>query len=281
MKILSTLILSLVLGIAGAVVHAGEKQIDIRLAGKDFSEDMAELNEDLSEMGLEIEQLVKSLRMLGDKQSANRAFIGILLEEDGEDEAGVHVIGVTPEGPAQQAGIKTGDVIISINGESLARDADHRPASKLHHSLKAVQPGDTLTIGLERDGESRVIELVAAKRADHLQFGINIIADDIEKRVRDKLHRFDRGPLSGIELYSLNKGLGSYFNTESGMLVLHVPGEDAVVLKSGDVILEIGGRAPKSPSQAWRIINSYDSGDSIPLRIMRNREPMDLTLVLP
>jgi len=47
------------------------------------------------------------------------------------------------------------------------------------------------------------------------------------------------------------------------------------------VILSIDGRKPTSGSHATRILRSYQPGEKIALRVMRQKKPLDLNVTLP
>src|SRR5690606_5283348 len=87
--------------------------------------------------------------------------------------------------------------------------------------------------------------------------------------------------LADMELATLSPELGKDFGTGKGVLIVRAPRSDALQLKDGDVILSIDGREPTSSSHATRILRSYQAGEKINLRIMRERKPMNLELNLP
>ena len=90
-----------------------------------------------------------------------------------------------------------------------------------------------------------------------------------------------RGPIGTMELARLTPTLGRYFGTDRGVLVVRAPAHGVLSLEDGDVILSIGGRTPRSSSQAARILTSYDPGQEIPLVIMRDHRRMNITTVMP
>jgi multidrug efflux pump subunit AcrA (membrane-fusion protein) len=88
-------------------------------------------------------------------------------------------------------------------------------------------------------------------------------------------------PPGTMELTTLTPGLGHYFGTDHGVLVVRAPTRGVLKLQDGDVILSIGGRVPADSSQAMRILTSYDPGDKIRLVILREHRRMDITAIMP
>lgn len=70
------------------------------------------------------------------------------------------VTGVDRDGPAQTAGIRIGDIIVSINTEPLI---DGR---QVLQSISNTRPGETLTLGIHRDGRTLDMRIRAAVRPD-------------------------------------------------------------------------------------------------------------------
>ncbi|MCA5892379.1 trypsin-like peptidase domain-containing protein [Isoptericola sp. NEAU-Y5] len=61
---------------------------------------------------------------------------------------------VTPEGPADLAGIRAGDVILAIDGRPVAR------SDELIVAIRARQPGDAVTLRVRTDGDERDVRVV-------------------------------------------------------------------------------------------------------------------------
>lgn len=68
-------------------------------------------------------------------------------------EAGVIVIEVVPDSPAEDAGIRAGDVITGIDGEQVDEPGD------LLAELRANDPGDRVELRLLRNGEEETVEV--------------------------------------------------------------------------------------------------------------------------
>jgi len=88
-------------------------------------------------------------------------------------------------------------------------------------------------------------------------------------------------PLMDMELVTLTPRLGSYFGSDKGVLVVRAPADGALKLEDGDVILAIGGRQPTSGSHATRILASYQPGEKVTLRILRQHKTLDVEATLP
>ena len=86
-----------------------------------------------------------------------------------------------------------------------------------------------------------------------------------------------------MELVELTPALSPYFDTEQGILVVRAPRNDTLELIDGDVILEINGRVPTSTEHAMRIFGSFNTGENLALRIMRNsrQETLEIEFQAP
>lgn len=67
--------------------------------------------------------------------------------------------GVVPGSPAERAGLRTGDAIVAIDGDSV-------PARRLPLLSARLAPGDAVRLVIERDGSTRTVTAVADRRPD-------------------------------------------------------------------------------------------------------------------
>jgi hypothetical protein len=89
-----------------------------------------------------------------------------------------------------------------------------------------------------------------------------------------------RKPALGLELATLSPRLGSYFGAKSGVLVVHTDNA-SLKIEDGDIITAIDGRQPTTAEQARRILGSYAGGEKIGLKLVRDRKPLSVDVVMP
>ncbi len=88
-------------------------------------------------------------------EGANKAFLGIRMEEDGN---GVRILHVLPGGAAHRNGMKRGDVIMSLNG----RAVDH--PTTLAAAIGVFKPGDKIAVRFMRDDKIRTIDIMLTSK---------------------------------------------------------------------------------------------------------------------
>lgn len=76
-----------------------------------------------------------------------------------EDSSGAEIVEVAEDGAAEHAGFEEGDVITEIDGEEIS-DPD-----KLIATVRSYQPGDTITVGYERDGSTDEVDVTLSAQS--------------------------------------------------------------------------------------------------------------------
>jgi S1-C subfamily serine protease len=89
------------------------------------------------------------------------------------------------------------------------------------------------------------------------------------------------GPLAALEMASLNAGLGSYFGTSEGVLIINTGEKQELGLLPGDVVTAVDGRKVSSPSQLARILRTYEKGEEYKLQVMRQKKSETVTGKMP
>ncbi|MFI5015099.1 MAG: Do family serine endopeptidase [Hyphomicrobiales bacterium] len=102
---------------------------------------------------------------LKDKGSVTRGYIGVQIQPvtadiaDGlglKEAKGALVASIAADSPAGKAGLKSGDAILGVNGQSIA------DARELSRAIAALKPGDKVTLSVWREGEAKSIEVAVA-----------------------------------------------------------------------------------------------------------------------
>lgn len=217
-----------------------------------------------------------------DGETPPRAVIGVQLDPASGKE-GARIQEVSPGGAAAQAGIKSGDTIVALNGTDVKGEHTARQVMQLMHE---VQPDSKVKLRVIRDGKP--LDFVVTPRPGMGYFALHghpplpphppeFFGEDFMSSLPFMIH----GPLGHMELATLTPRLGHYFGTEKGVLVVRAPQEGGLKLEDGDVILAIDGREPSSGSHATRILSSYQPGEKVTIKLMRDRKPMTVETTIP
>jgi S1-C subfamily serine protease len=271
-----------------------------------LSRRMAELSMQLGDAGPQ----AYAFRYLSDSE---RGMIGVVLSAD---DAGTRIDAVTPDGPASRAGLKSGDILVQINGKALAADSARASKADARRLLADLDVGEEVRLGYRRDnGELREVTVSAERRA-----ALNwpqLFADSADVDVRHEVDRDVRYahvretmreardamremrqlgdsqhgkalagvrmgmPWWGINLATLNPELGRYFGADEGVLVLSAQPDLLEELEPGDVITRVGKQVVERPEQVLRALRDHEAGETLDLAILRDRKPRTLTLVVP
>ena len=242
----------------------------------------------------EVEREVRTRIEFGRERSA----IGVSVRDvedaaDGVDEGAV-VTGVRADGPADAAGVESGDVIVAFDGERV------RGARQLARLVQETPAGRTVPLRVRRDGapvaltvtpgeapgwRGRLPEMVADRV--RLQFNEDglLEADELAvlRRLPDVLRGVGRraGRVRlGIRAESVDGQLAEYFGADAGVLVEHV--EDgaagsAAGLRAGDVITAIDGNAVDGLAALRRQLARLEAGAAFEITVVRDRAETSLT----
>jgi len=219
------------------------------------------------------------------------------------DTVGAYLLSVTPNGPAARAGLRSGDIIVRLDGKTLtggpatANPDQSVPGLKLIELAAKLPPSDTVAVEYRRDKERRTTQLITGDEANFsFRFGedeapgatgrteLRRIRPDMVTRMPDHVGemRFPlsytfAGELADLELAPINADLGRYFGVTDGVLVIDVPEDSRLNLKGGDVVLSVDGREAGDPGHLLRILQSYEQGEEVKLEIVRMKKRETIT----
>ncbi len=277
--------------------------------------------------------------------TADRPVIGVILGDT--NDVGVIVLGVSPDGPAERAGIESGDVIVALAGRVLsAVEETGNVRSGLNVALQDIkaevpvivsvergsetldiivvpevreplawpsvvrfrsapvvptQPGEIVMIEhivvpeIDIEGLSKQIEIMKIEikeRGDMLklrefaplisefEFRFNEFSDMGDFVLHDTHAWFGMSLASGLRLASIEPGLGEYFKTDHGVLVLKAKEDNDLLLQVGDVILAVQGTDVNSPADFMRALRNFEPGDEAVIDIKRQRKSKTLKPII-
>jgi serine protease Do len=145
---------------------------------------------------------------------------------------GALVSDVQPDSPAAKAGIKSGDVVTTLNGEPVDN------ASRLSLTVGQTPPGTQLALDVLRDGSTRHFDITTAKKPAGDRNDTN--GDDDSSVSGD-----DQGVLNGVAVNDIDDSLRQQMNLPErlhGAVITKVEPSSASAragIREGDVILEI------------------------------------------
>jgi serine protease Do len=178
--------------------------------------------------------VVESLKTNG---SVTRGWLGVQIQPVTPDVAeslkltpdkGALVADVTEGSPALDAGIKTGDTILKVNGEDVANPRD------LARKVAKFAPGETVPMEIVRSGKTMTVDVRIGKMPSDKQAA----APSTQEAPANKL------PQLGMQLAPAEDGAGVKV-----MGVLNDSVADSQGIKAGDVILEVAGSQVNRPSE--------------------------------
>ena len=199
-----------------------------------------------------------------------RARIGIIIgmEPHETDSLGAVIDAVSPGGPADRVGIRSGDIITKIDGVAIGSTAE-RPGLRLSQAIAHLEPNDTIAVEFYRNHNRRTVSVVAAPA---MSVTFTNSADDSARNLIALL----ASPLADLSLAPLNPELGQYFGTTEGVLVISSPPEAKLGLKGGDVILSINDRKITNPDRVLRLLRTRQQ--PLALEVLRSHRRIPLRI---
>jgi serine protease Do len=199
-----------------------------------------------------------------------RGWLGVMIQAitpelkeklDLKDEKGALVADVTAGGPADKAGIKRGDVIVSFDGKAIDEMKD------LPYIVASTPVGKEVTVEVIRKG-----------RTERIQVKIGELEG--EKEAQEQV---EEKPNLGMTVQELTPELarGYGLSETSGLVVVDVEGNSPAAdagIRPGDLILEVDQVPMNDLDQFNKKISSYKDGDTVLFLVKRRGTTLYLTL---
>lgn len=163
---------------------------------------------------------------------------------DLKEDEGALVSDLAPDGPAEKAGIKRGDVVIEFNGKKVTNVSD------LTNLAAETAPGSEVDVKIIEDGKTKTVKVTLEEFPDQRV--------QMENEVRENL---------GIRVKKLTPEIAKRFNLEQddGVIIANVQQGSAAGdagLKVGDIILEIDKKSIKTLDDYSEALEKVKSGDT-------------------
>jgi serine protease Do len=192
---------------------------------------------------------------LKDKGQVTRGWIGVQIQPvtaDIADSLGLKraegaLVAEPQEGsPAAKAGIKSGDVIVAVNGEPV------RDARTLARRISSMAPGTSVKLSVYRGTKEEQLSLVLGELPKERQARASTEENrDVPSTDLPRLG-LSLAPAAGVS------GAGG-----QGVVVTQVEQDGAAAahgFKTGDVILDVGGKSVNAPADVSRAMNEAKTG---------------------
>ena len=172
---------------------------------------------------------------------------------------GVIVSTIAPNGPADEAGMEPGDVIVAYGGEPVEDSAD------LQSRVVGTRPGTGVAVGVIRNGEPVTLDVTIGE-LDLEAEGRSVVAAAVEEETSEGF---------GITLQDLTpqtmRRLGLPDDTVGAVVVGVASGSTAEAggLRAGDVILSVNRADVASAAAAGAALDAIETGRTAFLLVQR------------
>jgi len=225
------------------------------------------------------------IKQLKDSGKVERGWVGVLIQHVSDDFAeglgleeakGALIAEVVKDGPADEAGFKVGDVVISFNGKPI------NEMKKLPRLVAETKIGSTVPVIVWRDGEEVTLQVVIA-----------VLDEGKEEKVISSINKKDKGidesqvvlgmeikPLSGEirKRYSIGK------DVKGGAIISVDPNSVAAErgIQKGDVIVSSGNQQRlESASALQDLIDKAEEKGRKSVLLLISRGGSNLFIALP
>ncbi len=174
-----------------------------------------------------------------------RGFLGVDMIDD--QNGGVRIQNVVEDSPADNAGLKTGDIITRFQGNAM-------PLQRLRNAIAATPAGSKVSIELRRDGETRTVQATLGDLSAARGFVyLNELGIEVALVPPENLRNFD-------------------LDTETVVAVVNIQetGRAAMSgLRENDLLVSVNGRNYDSIDQLRELLTKVDFSDGVRLNVLR------------
>jgi serine protease Do len=214
-----------------------------------------------------IDEVMRVTDQLKKTGKVTRGRLGVQISEVTRDVAeslglgqarGAEVAMVEPEGPAEKAGIKVGDIILKFNGQQIETTRD------LPRLVGAAKVGSRATVTVWRRGAQQEIPVTIVELRDE--------KPEPTGKAQQKKPKPDRAPNAlGMHVSDLTAEQRRALKIEGGVSVDAVQGQAATAgIEQGDVILQVNNVEVKDAAQFNALVAKLDPKKTVAVLVRRD-----------
>ena len=195
-----------------------------------------------------VKKIVNDLIQFGD---VKRGFLGVsypsnesenerLVKQFGQGEVqGVYISAISPDGGAYQSGIKKGDIITKVNGNTVTTGAE------MGAQVATYKPDDKVIITYQRNGKEFTANVTLKKSAGNMETsGVSNLPE-----------------ILGAELANIDKKVALTYNVEGGVLIKSIkPGGplSKTRMEKGFIITSVNGTEVRNIDELSKAISESE-----------------------
>jgi serine protease Do len=184
---------------------------------------------------------------------------------------GAVVADVVPNGPAQKAGVQSGDVVVGVNGHPIAS------YTEMTREVAKVPAGGVARLDIFREGKERNIDVRTALRPSEAQLAQNLGGDDEDGDQGGSAKPTPGAAILGMELAPLGPTQRQEFNLAQNAHGVVVQGVKSTSdasdkgMQRGDVIVRAGDHDVASTGDVAAAVDAWRKAGrkEIPLAVSR------------
>jgi serine protease Do len=210
------------------------------------------------------------MQQLVEKGKVTRGYLGVAIQDIDSrglaqslglpDMQGALISQVMKDTPADKAGLKDGDVIVKVDGQTVAS------ANELRNTVARIAPGTAVKLEIYRDGKKQTVEVIVAAQPKVLaQAGMR--EEESETPAEATTNRF------GLKVATLTEEMARQANYKApleGVIITDVAdGSDAREqgLRPGMVILDVQGKKVETAEEFEQAISGEAAAKGVRLRL--------------
>lgn len=207
-----------------------------------------------------------------------RGYMGVWLQDiteelsealDLESSKGALVSDIVDDGPAAQAGIQRGDVIVKYNGQNIEN------GTQLKNLVAQTDPGTSVKVVVIRNGEEKELTMKLGERQEE------------EENTREQSEREGASSQKiGLDVQTLSPNIAQQlgYENESGVVVTSVVSGGPAAragLQRGDLIKEVDRKPVRTENDFEEAVRNLEGGDVVALLVRRDQNTFFATLTIP